>query len=318
MDIKEQISLGALVISLLSLLVALLAFVMNYRKSYGERLKVEILEFKEQAEDYVHVYKVEFSKEFAPRIEQIAKWVKIRISNLSSKPTTIVGAFYQEDQNDIEPLPFPFVKEVNYKSNEIRLSSPVSFPLKLETQEAIEVYILVPISIKRELGEKMLPMMVHPSYQIASKNKVKEYLGKFENDLHKELTEKNSVRWLRFEKPNISNIAYPRDLIKVEENSIQFLDSPEQSKDGYIFMTSSSLHALLFDLAGKNNDFSFSYQNPAFDEYKIIISTSNRNYRTYLNFTEFDRVNVNYRENPYRRRVKQLSRTFIKKISSKI
>jgi hypothetical protein len=305
MDNKEIISLGALIVAALSLIVAFLAFILNYRKNFRERLRIEISEFANSAEDHIHVYKTEYKKEHDPSISQIAKWAKLSVSNLSNKPITIVSASYQEDQKDMEALPFPFVKEVVYKSNEVSLADALKLPFKLDSHEAIVFYALLPVSIKRNLGEKILPIMTRSSQRIPTKEMVKASLDRFEQELHEKLNKENPVSWMSYDRPTISSIISPRELIKERGVSVRFLDRPSGARDGYIYQSSNFLHARLFDWAGRSNNFSFTDQQPPFEDYQIILCSTNKTYRTYLTFTDFDRFKPTDPRYIWRRRLKQ-------------
>jgi hypothetical protein len=211
-----------------------------------------------------------------------------RFSNVSAKPVTVEEAFYQEDRQEKVRLPFPFIKRIQYKTDEVCLTDSISLPLKIDSHATVEFYALIPVSVRQPFGELLLQIMTAKTRITLPSETINIALGEIERHLLSEV----KVLGATLTEIKLPFIEEHRPLIKEADGKCTFLDKPDDPRNAFIFYNSTALRAAVSDKAYEENDPSILVNRPPFKEYKLLLTTSQKTYMVPLKFVHFNQVKV--------------------------
>lgn len=261
--------------------------------AFGEKISLKKLNM---IDDFIHAYLLEGGGSIGIVVRQIAKWHKFRIINRSNKPVSIVGAYYKEGNCKSNDLPTPFVRHLEYDENLIHLKHHVNLPIRLESGDAIDIFILLPISINEEAGKRIVKLMLKNPIKIESLFDALIYCrndSKIKKRIEKEILNGLSEEYLgqiyAFDNVDLGSIQTTRGFIKEKNGEVSYVDSESKAKDGFIFI--DSLEAKIYlDKSEFEEIDSLNYRlaEPLNKKYSIIFETQGGKLFSFeMDFTDF-------------------------------
>ncbi len=266
---SDWISLTALIFSIPAIIYASIEFF----DKRNEKVSIENLDV---STDYLHVSKIDITRDGKTYVSEVAEWQKIRLINDSDFPITIIDSHVECDGRKASDLNKPFFNSVKYSNEKIKLIQQQEFPLKLNSKEVKEIYVLLNIPLEINMGEAYLLTSMDTS-NLSMSSSIYKMVTEFDFDNYEKNIDKNMSKTAMTEVLGITitsdignKITLERPLIIEKEEGFKMLDEYNNS---FVYLKKSEALFKVNELLLRNS----RPIRKAFDELKITFETSNNN-----------------------------------------
>ncbi|KZM39334.1 hypothetical protein OA92_20820 [Marinomonas sp. SBI22] len=287
---SDKISAIALVLSVISILVAGGFSYATYRAQYSENLKIELL--KPDGDHKVVPYKIRRDKTDGVVVKEIGAWYGVRLSNLSNKPISIVESFYKFDGSRTwENLPQPYVGQVSHLDKLPKYVNYGFFPIMLGVGESVNIEVFLPSPIKKDLGREIVGAFREKDDVIDSQIEFilfyDQYFDELEDKILEGMKQGKISELIEFYKPNIDGMDAVRlPFIENDDLSYTARDS-EDNKDGFVYVESLSLYNKMIERMLEVEGMDISAVEPPIEGVDLVLQTaSGEMYSLTLSFNE--------------------------------
>lgn len=245
---SDKIAILSAIGSVIAIILSIVMPFTIYNLETKENIDVALLPLRDH---YIHVEKVTHEFKSLPFVEALATWKKIRFTNNSRDPISIISLISEDDSGNRDNVYGTLYQELEINNSTINPTKPIELPLHLEAKISKDYYVLVPFRVSPTLGTILIPMMrganslIDTEVENALFND--EVLANMEKDINMNLKKRLTPYGIMGEVAQPLAITLDRDIIYKKDGIIYFRDQNNSARDGFIARDIRSVYIEVID-----------------------------------------------------------------------